>query len=191
METEKRNPFFLDRVKTSPTKKLSLQDVLIAALGFHPVGGSKRLKSAITICNSRLFLGGKYLWGGDLNIYEHHRMIERIATKFGVVLDLLGESGDTVYWSSATPDAWLGYPSTPEKPQSLREVFPFFDKIAKEQQTQWMKDHGFSKTSRRKTRKTKSAKKPSKSNTGSKSSSTSRNRKSITSASRVGRSKQK
>lgn len=158
------NPFFSE-VVTGPCKTISLNGLLRLLLGFGSSMMSKRLLPAMAIPNARIRIRDvrspyPLVWKGDLMLYEDYRTIFDVANYYGIELLVYPESGEEPVWSSKTPDIWRGYvpeefwkhyPKLHTESISIALVYPFLKKLADQSREQWAKDHGLSKTVKKKT----------------------------------------
>ena len=154
-----KNPWEFKRQEDGAKKALSLRKFLEIALGHRPMlSASKRLLPPMAMANARIYATyptakNKFIaqWDGDLDFYNQYRALARVAEMFNVTLHVLHESGEQSVWSSATPDLWLGW--APENlkrseailPVTVRDVYPYFRRLADASREQWMIDHGFKK----------------------------------------------
>lgn len=159
------NPFNFERTNASGIKKLSLRDTLEMVLGYRPCTLSKRLLPAMGMANARIYFSGTRsttiipVWDGDLDFAKFYKTLASIAERYGVILHVFGETCQKPVWTSAKPNAWLGWVSeewelpipTDKFPDvEIDHVYPHYKKIAVETQQQWLEDHGLAKKRRKK-----------------------------------------
>jgi len=136
------NDFFAQKT-AGKTKELSVSRVVRIALGGR-IYLSKRLAPPMAICNGRVYSDEDYVYSGDIELPKYVQALKDIADEFGVVIRVFGESGSNAYWSSETPDLYLGYAEIEGKKVEngkIREVLPYFEAEAKKRQRRWMIDH--------------------------------------------------
>lgn len=136
-----RNNFFNERVK-GLHKEISLQDAVAIACGGGRIFFSKRLAPPLCICNARVYCGNDFLFSSDINIKDSARALEYVAHIYGVTLDILYENGDSVIWSTATPEMiYIGGETYDSLESAYNATKPHRDQMAR----QWAIDHGLAR----------------------------------------------
>lgn len=114
---------------------------------------SKRLSAPMTVCNGEIHTkSGTFLFRGDINIKDSARGLYRVAEYYGETLHLRYEFSKEVLWSSEYPRNYLGFCKVDNVTHHggqldvyLYEAYPYFEKLAKQQQRQWMLEHNLAR----------------------------------------------